>query len=100
MSPQLYFTQQWETLEVDLQTFEWRQPYFCTVQKERDSHGTAECVTSEEKNRGKLKYSEKVYVLSAKRKPSKYIIFLMVIGFINNILTTVLACLNTSFLQI
>lgn len=40
-------------LEVDLHTFEWRQPYFCMVQKERDSHGTEECTTSEEKNGGK-----------------------------------------------
>lgn len=53
MSPQLYFTQ--EMLEMDLQTFEWRQPYFWKVQEERDSHGTAECTTSKEKNRGKKK---------------------------------------------
>lgn len=53
---ELYFTQQWEMLEVDLHTFEWRQPYFCMVQKERDSHGTEECTTSEEKNRGEKKY--------------------------------------------
>lgn len=69
MSPQLYFTQQQEMLEVDLHILEWRQPYFCTVQEERDRHGTEECTNSKEKTRGKKKYGGKGYILSVKRKP-------------------------------
>lgn len=99
MSPQLYFTQQREMLEVDLHILEWRQPYFCTVQKERDRHGTKECTNSKEKTRGKKKIRrERIYPVSKKEALVICICF-MVICFINGFLNTPWSCLKTSFTQ-
>lgn len=84
-------------LEVDLHTFEWRQPYFCTVQKE--TLMAQQNVQSLKKRTEGKRNRERIRPVSKKEALVIYICF-MVICFINNILTTVWACLNTSFVQI
>jgi len=70
------------------------------VQKERDSHGTEECITFKEKNRGEKEILRERISPVGKKEALVMCIYFMVICSINDFLNTVWASLSTSFIQI